>query len=203
MPAPDLLRDPIERRALGGELRVAPDDPAGRRLRGYAIVFNTLSVDLGGFRERILPQAVQRPLREGADVRALVDHDASKVLGRTTVGTLRLRADARGLLAEIDPPDTTIARDLIESVRRGDISGMSFAFRVPNEPPEAWGREDGQVIRTVSDMELYEVSVVSFPAYPVTDVTVAQRSLRAFMETAPRAPTVAWLQRWHRTQLAR
>ena len=81
----------------------------GRTLRGYAIAFNSISEDLGGFREIILPDAVDRTLRERLDVRALVDHDPSQVLGRTTAGTLRLEKDAKGLIAEIDPPDTTPA----------------------------------------------------------------------------------------------
>lgn len=188
------MTDALERRSLGGELRMLGED--SRRLRGYAIVFHRLSVDLGGFRERILPDAVARTLRDGADVRALVDHDSSKVIGRTRAGTLRLDADGHGLRVDIDPPDTTVARDLLESVRRGDITGMSFAFKTLDD---TWDHEDGETIREVRDMEIYEVSVVSFPAYP--DTSVAQRSLREF-EAAKQQSRLAWLQRWHRTKLA-
>lgn len=186
----------LERRVLGGEIRTVSED--SRRLRGYAIVFHRLSLDLGGFRERIVPTAVERTLRDGADVRALVDHDSSKVIGRTRAGTLRLDADGHGLRVDIDPPDTTVARDLLESVRRGDITGMSFAFKTIKDD---WDREDGQAIRIVEDMEIYEVSVVSFPAYPQTDVSVAQRSLREF-EAAQQQSRLAWLQRWHKSKLA-
>lgn len=187
--------DATERRVLGGEVRALDD---GRRLRGYAIVFHRLSLDLGGFRERILPEAVTRTLRDGADVRALIDHDSAKVLGRTRAGTLRLDADGHGLRVDIDPPDTTVARDLLESVRRGDITGMSFAFKTLDD---TWDKEAGETIREVRDMEIYEVSVVSFPAYPQTDVSVAQRSLREF-ERAHQQSRLAWLQRWHKTKLA-
>jgi HK97 family phage prohead protease len=186
----------VERRA-GGEIRV---DPSGdHRLRGYAIVFNKLSLDLGGFRERILPDAVDRTLREALDVRALVDHDSSKIIGRTRAGTLRLKADGHGLRVDIDPPNTTVARDILESVDRGDVTGMSFSFRTLDDE---WHLEDGEPIREVLDMRVHEVSIVSFPAYPDTDVQVAQRALQAFHQAHP-SRSRAWLERWHRTQLAR
>lgn len=91
--------DNLERRAWA-ECRAEASDN-GRKIRGYPIVFNSLSVDLGGFREIIAPEAVERTLNEGLDVRALVDHDSSKVIGRTRSGTLRLRKDAKGLLMEL------------------------------------------------------------------------------------------------------
>src|SRR6185295_5700179 len=116
---------------------------------GYAIVFNALSQDLGGFREIITPEAVDRTLSEALDVRALVDHDSGKVIGRTRSGTLALRKDRKGLSVEIDPADTTAGRDILESVRRGDISGMSFAFRTLTDN---WRKEDGETIREVLDM---------------------------------------------------
>jgi hypothetical protein len=183
----------VERRCVGGEIRAADGE---KRLRGYAIVFHKLSEDLGGFRERILPEAVARTIKEGSDVRALIDHDSSKVLGRVRAGTLRLDTDRHGLRVDIDPPDTTAARDLLESVKRGDITGMSFGFRALDDQ---WRTEEGEPVREVSDMELFEVSIVSFPAYPQTsvDVTVAQRALREF-QAAQRQSRLGWLQRWHR-----
>jgi HK97 family phage prohead protease len=144
--------DPIERR-VAGEVRVELD--ANRKIRGYAIVFNALSQDLGGFREIIMPEAVDRTLSEALDVRALVDHDSAKVIGRTRSGTLALRKDKKGLRVEIDPADTTVGRDILELVTRGDISGMSFAFRTLTDE---WRMEDGETIREVHDMTISEVS---------------------------------------------
>jgi HK97 family phage prohead protease len=184
----------IERRMMG-EVRVDLTDD--RKIRGMAIVFNSRSVDLGGFTEIIAPDAVDRSL--GADVRALVDHDSSKIIGRTRAGTLLLRKTSRGLQVEIDPPNTSYARDILESVSRGDVTGMSFGFRVLSDD---WRMEDGQPLREVTDMELSEVSVVTFPAYPATDVTVAQRSLRQFQETQM-GGSVEMLKRVHRARMAR
>lgn len=174
-----------------------------RRLRGYAIVFNQRSVNLGGFVEIIVSSAVDRTLREALDVRALVDHDTSKVLGRTTSGTLELKKDRKGLMAAIDPPNTSYARDIVESVERGDVSGMSFRFRVMPDGQEWDVDEDGIYIRTITDMTMDEVSIVTFPAYEATTVDVAQRALAAFQLVHPAKRSWKFLERWHRTQLAR
>jgi HK97 family phage prohead protease len=172
----------IEQRSFS-EARVSVS--LDQHFEGYAIVFNVRSEDLGGFREIILPEAVTRTLREGLDVRALVDHDSSKVLGRTSAGTLTLSVDRHGLKVNIEPPKTSVARDLVESVRRGDISGMSFSFRTLDD---SWRMEDGFPIRDVIDMRIREVSVVTFPAYSATEISaradVALRSLSAFRANA-------------------
>lgn len=169
----------LERRFVG-ECRVDAVDE--KRIRGMAIVFDSLSENLGGFRETIKPEAVDRTLREDLDVRALADHDSGKVLGRTRAGTLQLKKEKRGLSVIIEPdPEISYARDLMRSVARGDISGMSFGFRVLEDD---W-REDpetGMPIRDVLDMRVAEVSVVAFPAYAATDVKVSQRSLDALRE---------------------
>ena len=145
------------------------------RLVGYASVFGPLSEDLGGFRERIAPGAFNRTLQnKSSDVRALVNHDSTMVLGRRQNETLQLSVDSTGLKVTINPPSTSYAADLMELVKRGDVSQMSFGFIV-TPGGESWGVEDGIKIRTVSDLELLEVSVVSIPAYP--DTTVAVRGL--------------------------
>jgi hypothetical protein len=183
----------LERRAL------ADVSLAQRKIVGYAVMFNELSGDLGGFREVIVPEAVDRTLREALDVRALVDHDPSKVLGRTTAKTLRLAKDARGLRVEIDPPDTTVGRDVLALVERGDVTGMSFSFQVVRPHGERFESRDGQTVRIVSDMRLQDVSVVTFPAYQTTDVQVAQRSLQAYQRAHQAGRRIDWLRQQHRT----
>jgi HK97 family phage prohead protease len=189
----------IDERRAYGECRV--DLSEDRKIRGYALVFNKPSVDLGGFREVILPEAVDRTLREGLDVRALVDHDTAKVLGRNKAGTLVMKKTSTGLQVQIDPPQTSYARDILESVNRGDVSGMSFAFRVITDD---WHEEDGMPMREVHDMRISEVSVVTFPAYP--DTSVSLRALRQYEEQRRAESTqhsAGWWEKWRRIQLAR
>ena len=174
------------------ERRAATLAAEGSVIKGYAIVFGTLSEDLGGFREIIEATAVDRTLA-GGDVRALVDHDPSKVLGRRKAGTLKLEKDARGLLVTITPPDTTVGRDTLALVGRGDVSGMSFTFEVVRPGGERFERRGDQLVRIVSDAIIHEVSVVTFPSYTATDVQVARRSLEAF--TAGAGPRVDWLRK--------
>ena len=190
--------DNLERRAFA-ECRAEASDN-GRRIRGYAIRFGSPSVDLGGFIERIAPEAVDRTLNEGLDVRALVDHDSSKVIGRTRAGTLLLRKDSQGLRFDVEPDqEISYARDIMRAVARGDVSGMSFGFRALADD---WDREDGMPLRTVTDMKISEVSVVTFPAYQATDVQVAQRSLNAFQQEHS-GDRLEWLRKLHKHRSAR
>ena len=169
----------VERRSVAGaELRVV-NDGLRTKFVGHAVVFNELSEPLMFFREVIAPEAVDRTFSEKIDVRALIDHDPAKLMGRLTARTLTLKKDPHGLLVEIDPPDTSYSRDALESVRRGDLTGMSFAFRTLKDQ---WDENTDPPTRTVLDMRIHEVSLVTFPAYPATEVDVAQRSLSAFRE---------------------
>jgi hypothetical protein len=154
---------------LGIETRAADDK---RTLIGYAAVFNSDTTIGDYFIERIDPAAFDKAIN--GDVRALVDHDSGRVIGRTKSGTLRLATDDRGLKVEIDVPDTADGRDLLTLVERGDISGMSFGFRVTRQE---WDETGDLPVRTILEVELYEVSAVAFPAYD--DTTLGLRSLEA------------------------
>ena len=149
-----------------------------QRLTGYAIAFHSLSQDLGGFKERIAPSAVDRTLRGGKNVDALLDHrrETMHILGSTDSGLLKLTKDRYGLKTDIRPPDTANARDAITVVKAGLAKGMSFAFRVWPDGQE-WEEEDGILVRTILDMEFSEVSVVVNPAY--LDTTVSARNAAA------------------------
>lgn len=165
----------LERRYIAGKVEARASEK-GKQMVGYAAMFNVRSVDLGGFFEVLAPGAFDRAIREAHDVRALVDHNSSLILGRTVAGTLRLSVDGTGLAVEADLPDTQAGRDIAVSMERGDVTGMSFQFRVMPEG-DSWQRqEDGTILRTVTDLELYDVGPVTFPAYPQT--TVSARSLQ-------------------------
>jgi HK97 family phage prohead protease len=133
----------------------------GNKLTGYAATFNELSEDLGGYRERIAPEAFDEVLATNPDVRLLVNHNPDNVLARTKSGTLRLAGDERGLAFEADLPNTTYARDLRESIKRGDLDGMSFRFKVAPDG-ETWDG-DVRIVNRVS--ELVDGSVATYPAY--------------------------------------
>lgn len=169
----DSFEPDIERRYLTPELLIEERGEGDNKtpvLIGYAAVFDSLSLPLCGFREKINKGAFTESIQVD-DIRALIDHDSSKILGRNKAGTLRLQEDDKGLKVEIDIPPTTTGRDLITSVKRGDISQMSFGFRTISDE---WHKEDEQDIRTLSKVKLFDVSAVTFPAYQ--DTTIAVRS---------------------------
>ena len=170
-----MSKEKEERRYCPIELRNADGQPP--RLAGYAAVFDSLSENLGGFREKIAPGAFDQVLND--DVRALVNHDPNLILGRTISGTLKISLDNRGLFYEIDVPDTAFARDLMQSVKRGDVSQSSFAFRVEDD---RWDEDDdGRYIRTIKKVKrLYDVSPVTYSAYPDTDV--ATRAMQSYQQ---------------------
>ena len=160
---------------------IAEVESEGNKLHGYAAVFNQPSENLGGFREYIAPGAFKRTLDSNEDVRALLDHDTRLVLGRRSAGTLRLHEDTRGLAVEIDLPSTSYARDAAELIRRGDVSQMSFGFTLSKGDDEWLPPEGDEPLRRriVRQANLMEVSVVSIPAYPQTEVGL--RSLSRFL----------------------
>lgn len=150
-----------EVRALNqGELRFIMD--GGKpRIDGRAILFNSWSVDLGGFRERMVPGSVQLD----GDLVALFDHATDKVLGRLSAGTMEVRPDDRGVAFTAYPPETTWANDLRVSMERGDIRGCSYRMMVDED---RWYVENGQVCRDVLKARISELTVTSMPAYPET-----------------------------------
>jgi HK97 family phage prohead protease len=178
------------------ETRAASVASEGQTIRGLAIPFGSLSEDLGGYREVFEPSAVDRTLREQLDVRAFTDHAMTTrtILGRVRAGTLRLLKRDDGLHVEIDVPDTTIGRDTLTSVERGDVTGMSIAFMLM-PGGERFERRDGGPVRIVSDSRIVEVSLVPFPAYAATDASVAQRALAAYRAT--QGQSVTWLRLRH------
>ena len=162
---------PIERRTAneGVELREEGDTLTAI---GYASVFDSLSQNLGGFVERVAPGAFRSTLKQ-ADVRALFNHEPDHLLGRTGNGTLRLSEDDRGLHYEVDLPDTTLGRDVATLLRRGDLYGSSFGFRVIDD---SWSEtEDGYPLRTLHEVALRDCGPVCFNAYP--DASASLRSL--------------------------
>lgn len=149
-----------------------------RIVSGYAIRFMEESVDLGGFIERIHPEAISIDQIRNSDIFAFFNHDDDKVLGRTGAGTLKLDLRDDGLYYEIDVPDTVAGNELLEHIKRGEMYGTSFAFSLPSDDSgDIWSRdEDGNIYRDITNIEfLYEISPVFSPAYPTT--TVSARSL--------------------------
>jgi uncharacterized protein len=160
----------LERRALTSPPEVRASD-AGKVAKGYAALFNSRTEIGDFFTETIAPGAFTDTIKN-SDVRALIDHDSGRVIGRKSAGTLRLKEDDTGLAIEIDLPDTSDGRDLAVQLERGDISGMSFGFRVTHDE---WDETGNVPARTIHKVELFEVSAVAFPAYD--DTTIALRSL--------------------------
>ena len=141
----------------------------GGVLSGYAAVFDSLSVDLGGYVERIAPGAFTRSLTTGKDIKMLLDHDSGVILGSTAAGTLKLWEDRIGLAFEVDAgTDRTYAADAVRTVDRGDLRSMSFGFYVKADD---W-KDGAQLERLLREVDLFEVSAVAFPAYPSARVAV-------------------------------
>lgn len=165
-------------------LRTTDDqDGAPQLIEGYALKFNRQSDVLGGgwgptFRETIDPHALDNT--DMSNVVATFNHDESKVLGRTGVN-LQLSVDNIGLKFQVQPPDTQLARDLMTNIAAGIINQCSFAFTIPDEATaqdwEESSEDDVDYIRSVNQIDhLYDVSVVTTPAYPDTEAVVGQRS---------------------------
>ncbi|BCB04748.1 HK97 family phage prohead protease [Bacillus sp. KH172YL63] len=143
-------------------------------ISGYAAVFNSKTSIGDFFEEVIAPGAFARTISENGDIRALFNHNWDHVLGRTRNGTLKVEEDNRGLKFEVELPNTSLARDLAESMRRGDINQCSFGFWATGE---TWDYSVEPAVRTLNEVELYEISVVSIPAYEDTEVALRSKEI--------------------------
>jgi hypothetical protein len=147
-------------------------------LVGYASTFGE-PYPVESVMETIHRSAFDRTLRESPDVFALMGHDQGRVIARTKNGTLRLTTDARGLRAEISPVDTQESRDAFALVASNTIDAMSFGFRVRDQ---TFDRRDGAIHRVITDVDLFEVSLVAFPANPSARLSQRARDLAAKTE---------------------
>jgi HK97 family phage prohead protease len=173
------------------------DEGNSSQIQGYAALFD-VTTDIGGwFTESIKPGAFNRALKEGDDCRCLFNHSPDYVLGRTKSGTLRLKEDARGLWIENDMPDTQIGRDVLTSIKRGDVTGQSFAFMILGQEWR-FAKNKGEVDhREITEVQLYDVGPVVYPAYETTSIAArsgeeAHKLARAEWEKAqqPDEPVV-------------
>ena len=187
----------IERRSFPVKEMRASDDPDSRVVTGHAAVFDTLSNEMWEMKERIAPGAFTESIKVD-DVRALWNHNPENVLARTKSGTLKLNEDDVGLAFEMDVAETQAGNDLLVSLRRGDVDEMSFGFITLEDE---WTQEPEQLaIRTLKKVRLMDVSPVTFPAYPDTDV--ATRSHEAWKAKSAPASDGAHEARARRLRLA-
>lgn len=158
--------------------RAATDEADGKKyLQGYFIRFNEETNLYGNIFETISPNAVDDDIAD-KDVLALFDHDSAKVLGRTKAGTLTVKKDKEGvfgrvLINENDPE----ALSIYAKVQRGDVSSASFGFFMDPDTVQVESRDDGTLHTVVTEADVYEISVVTFPAYPTTEISARKRDL--------------------------
>lgn len=176
-------------RMICTDFKTREDGEGNPTIEGYFAVFNS-NYDMGwGMSESIAPGAFTEAL--GGDVRALVNHDTTLVLGRNKAGTLDLKEDSHGLWGQVKiNPNDSSAMDLYERVKRGDVDGCSIGFDIAEEETEFL--ENGDVHWTIKKvLPLYEVSACTFPAYEDTNVSArtAQR------EELQKRQSEAWRER--------
>lgn len=172
-------------------------DDENPTIEGYFAVFNSLYEIAPGMTESVAPGAFQRTI--SGDIRALTNHDTTLVLGRTKAHTLELREDEHGLWGKISiNPKDADAMNLYERVKRGDVDQCSFGFEIVNEETDF--RDDGSIHWTITDVNLFEVSACTFPAYQETNIaaraqqreTLQQRELEAW-----KTKNMEVLKKWH------
>lgn len=174
-------------KTVGTEFR-AMEEEGKKVIEGYFAVFDSVYQMAPDLSESIAQGAFSRSISN--DVRALTNHDTTLVLGRSKAGTLQLREDAHGLWGRIDiNPNDGDAVNLYERVKRGDVDQCSFGFDIVKEDTEV--REDGSIHWTLKDVELYEVSCCTFPAYE--DTSISARSKDA--EEIKKRQATAWAEK--------
>ena len=166
------IADDIEQNPTPGEAKAQ-----SRTVEGYAALFNSKTSIGGWFDEVIEPGAFTEALAI-SDVRALFNHDPNYILARSTSGTLEVKQDNKGLFYRFAVPNTNFGNDFLEMLRRGDVSQSSFAFTVQKQrwEEEKIGDEE-KVTRVIEKVEqIYDVSPVTYPAYPETTVSARSRA---------------------------
>jgi HK97 family phage prohead protease len=157
-----------EMRFAGAELRAS----GNLTIKGRPAVYNSLSKNLGGFREVLVRGCFDESL-DDPEIYATFNHDDSKIIGRVSAGTLQVGSDATGLTMRCELPNNTVGRDLHESIKRGDISKMSFGMYVIDDAWDIGTDESGQKFqrRNVKQAKIFEVSCVTTPAYDSSSVS--------------------------------
>ncbi len=168
----DSLGLKVDRRYFPPSLEIRSDDPKQPKLVGYAALFNVLSEPMYFGREKIAKGAFKKSI-ERDDVRMLWNHNSDYVLGRNKSGTLTLKEDEKGLYFEAIPPDTQWARDHLVTIKRGDVTQNSFGF-IPLDDEEDED-ENGKRIRTLTEVKLFDVSPVTYPAYLQTELHIRSK----------------------------
>lgn len=168
------------------------EDGEGKSIEGYFAVFDSNYEIAPGMTESVAQGAFARTI--SGDIRALINHDTTLVLGRTKPGTLQLREDSHGLWGHIDiNPNDVDAMNLYERVKRGDVDQCSFGFDIRSQDTDI--AEDGSIHWTIKDVDLYEVSCCTFPAYEQTNISARSKERDDIQERE--------LQAWRKKQKAR
>lgn len=172
----DYTRDKRQTREIAADLKTRSEESGEPVIEGYFAVFNDIYEMFPGATETIAPGTFTKTISD--DIRALINHDTTLVLGRTAAHTLELSQDERGLFGRIRiNPNDTDAMNLYARVKRGDVSQCSIGFEITEEDTEY--RDDGSVHWTIKEVKLYEVSCCTFPAYENTGISARKRDLEA------------------------
>lgn len=189
----------VEQRSINSEITMIGSDEK-RTISGYAVKWNEWSnlirKESFEFVERFSPGAFDESLRSGNPIKAFWNHNTDKVIGSTKSGTMRVESDNVGLRFEIDLPNNSTGNDIIESVRRGDVDGVSFGFKIADRKKDnTWDDSDYRnVKRTINRAMLKEISPTPFPAYPQTELSLrsAEEAYNDYKDSKDKPPESDW-----------